>query len=470
MIRILIIAKLINMFLITPIHFKQCCLAFVTVLAITLFSCNKASELKPLVAKVSESAINKPVLTRPNIVLILGDDIGYEIPTSDGGSSYQTPNIDKIAANGMRFTQCFTAPLCSPSRFLIMTGKYNYRNYTAWGIMNPNEKTLGTLFHDAGYATYVAGKWQFDGGDASIHSLGFDDYSIWNPYQTLDSAMGSHYKNPVVYEGGAYLSQSATRNKYGDDIFTNRALDFIRQNSSKNFFVYFPITLCHEPFSPTPSDPEFAAWDPKRDQSNPAFFPSMVAYMDKKVGQVTDSLKAWNLYENTIIIYAGDNGTPSDIVSRFNGKQIRGGKASPNVFGTKVPLMISWPGHIPARSVNTSLIDFTDFLPTLADAAGISVPLNYAPVDGVSFYNQMVGLPATPRSWIYCYYHPLSKDGTNDLLLIWAHDGKYKLYDSLGMFFNTLKDPYEKVPLLTLTLKEQQIKANLQAVIDSEHN
>lgn len=445
---------------------KKTSLTLLTCVVITiLFSCNKITTETSVSAHQQSQFTN---LSRPNIIFILGDDIGFEIPTVDGGQSYQTPNIDAMAYNGMRFTQCFTAPLCSPSRFMLMSGKYNYRNYTAWGRMNPNEKTIATLLHDAGYATYVAGKWQFDGGDASIHSLGFDGYNVWNPYE--DSLLGSHYKNPVIYEHGEYVPGSLTRNKYGDDIFTDSALQFIKANSDRNFFVYFPITLCHDPFSPTPDDPQFRFWDPKRSASDTTYFPSMVQYMDKKIGQVYDSLKAWNLYDNTIVIFAGDNGTPGPIISKYNGHLQIGGKAQSTIFGIRVPMMITWPGHIAANTVNNNIIDFVDFLPTFADAAGTSVSTDYGTIDGVSFYNQLIGVQATPRAWSYCYYHPLSKEGGNTNLKIWAQNGVYKLYDSLNTFYNVVKDPYELSPLTTLTPKQQKIKDQLQAVIDSEHN
>lgn len=436
-----------------------------TVLMISFFlflGCAKVSDVQPL---RSTGAPFSATVQRPNIIMILGDDIGFEIPTCNGGQSYETPNIDAIANEGMRFTNCYTAPLCSPSRFMLMTGKYNYRNYTAWGIMDPHEKTVATLLKGAGYATYVGAKWQFDGGDASIHSLGFDDYCIWNPYQ--DSLMGSHYKDPVIYQAGGYVPTPLTKNKYGDDIFTDSILHFIDLNRSKNFFVYFPITLCHEPFSPTPDDPAFKTWDPKDHLTDTSYFRSMVKYMDKKIGQVMDSLKAWNLYDNTIIMFAGDNGTPSDISSLYNGKVIQGGKASTNVLGTKVPLVVTWPGHV-VQGVDKNLVDFTDFLPTFADAAGVNIPGDYGPVDGVSFFDQLVGVKSKPRSWVYCYYHPLSQEGGNTLLAVWAQDGNYKLYDSLDLFFNEIRDPQEKRPLTRLTAAQQRIKDSLRSVIDYE--
>jgi len=111
---------------------------------------------------------------RKNVIIFLMDDIGYEVPTYTGGQSYQTPNLDVAAANGLTYPYCHSAPLCSPSRFMLLTGKYNMQNYTVWGIMDPSNKTIANMFREAGYATCVTGKWQLNGGIASILALGFD--------------------------------------------------------------------------------------------------------------------------------------------------------------------------------------------------------------------------------------------------------------------------------------------------------
>ena len=127
--------------------------------------------------------------------MIVSDDIGYEIPTADGGRSYSTPNIDKIAKGGIRFTQVRAAPLCSPSRFMLFTGKYNFRNYGIWGIMDTTQRTIGNMLQDAGYTTCYAGKWQLDGGDNSIRKFGFDKYSVWLPFKVCpEETEGSRYK------------------------------------------------------------------------------------------------------------------------------------------------------------------------------------------------------------------------------------------------------------------------------------
>src|SRR5678815_3439753 len=120
---------------------------------------------------------------KPNIILILADDVGYKSLTCNGGNLYSTPNIDALAKNGMRFTQCHASSGCCPSRFMLLTGKYNFRNYTEWGVMDRNQKTIAKMLKDAGYKAGYYGKWQLDGGDVSVHSFGFDNYAIHEPYE-----------------------------------------------------------------------------------------------------------------------------------------------------------------------------------------------------------------------------------------------------------------------------------------------
>src|SRR5882672_9030737 len=177
-----------------------------TIIFLFLFpviSCRKADFTQAITAGSDDAAMNAAV--KPNIILILADDVGYETPNYTGGQSYSTPALNYLAANGTRFTNCYTAPLCSPSRFMLMTAKYNFRNYTTWGKMDITEHTIANLLKKAGYATCIAGKWQFDGGDAAIRALGFNKYLVSNPFN-LDEDDGtvSMYKNPQVYEKGAY--------------------------------------------------------------------------------------------------------------------------------------------------------------------------------------------------------------------------------------------------------------------------
>jgi len=450
-----------------------------------VLSCNKPEKLKPVESVSADAGVSRiPAPGRPNIVILLADDVGYDAIACNGNQSFETPNINQLAQEGMRFTQCHGAPTCSPSRFMFVTGKYNFRNYTKWGVMNPNEKTFSNIAKDCGYKTYVAGKWQFDGGQTSITNFGYDGYCLWDAQESVIPA--SIYKSPKYYENGVYVGKSVTDGMYGDDIFTSRILSFIQQNKANNFFVYYPIGLCHYPFSPTPDNPEFADWAPGINNSNEAFFPSMIKYMDKKVGQIVDSLKAWQLYDNTIVMFVGDNGTPHGIYYYYNGVLTQGGKTLTTEAGTKVPLIVTWPNGITAGQVNNNLVSFTDFLPTIADATGTSIPASYGVIDGKSFYNQLTGQQSTPRDWIFCHYNQLIENSfTNseggsaseyklagqNKLRRWVQNTNYKLYDSTGKFYNIIDDIKEKSPITAskITSQEQLIKDQFQSIMDTLH-
>jgi hypothetical protein len=122
---------------------------------------------------------------KPNIIFILSDDIGFKTLSVNGGKNYPTPNLDKMAKQGMNFKECHASPVCSPSRDMLLTGKYNFRNYGEWGVLDRSQKTIGNMFKDAGYKTACYGKWQLDGGDASIHAFGFDNYCVYIPFIDL---------------------------------------------------------------------------------------------------------------------------------------------------------------------------------------------------------------------------------------------------------------------------------------------
>lgn len=396
--------------------------------------------------------------TRPNIIFILADDIGYEIPTVNGGRSYSTPNLDSIARHGMNFRHCEASPLCSPSRFMLLTGKYNFRNYSVWGYVNKDEKTIGNLMKDAGYKTGWFGKLQTYSHDSDIINLGFDEYLV---FEELDFALGSRYKNPLLYKtGGTTLPYSFIKDKYADDILTQELLSFIDANKDTSFFAYYPMSLCHIPLSPTPDDPAFASWLPSN-KSNVSFFPSMVKYMDKKIGVILNKLKSAGIDNNTLIIFCGDNGTTKGITSSLNGDDFTSEKGATTEAGTHVPLMVYWPGHVAEGSTNDDLIDFTDFFPTLAEAASVSDTHTYGVLDGRSFYRRLLGQAGSPRDWIFCHYDAMLN--TKDSVARWIQNKTYKLYDntgikSSGQFFNIVNDASEQAPLSQSSLSQEEIR------------
>jgi arylsulfatase A len=407
----------------------------------------------------------------PNIIVILADDIGYEIPTYTGGQSYSTPNLDYIAGHGVQFTGAHTAPLCSPSRTMLMTGKYNFRNYTTWGTLDTTNRMIANLLKAKGYTTCMAGKWQFDGGDASIRAFGFDKYLVTNPFNTdvADDGALKFYKDPQIYEKGAYWPDAQTKGKYGDDIIRDYMFHYIDSVNAlatrKPFFIYWATNLVHEPFCPTPDDPQFATWNSNKKKSpgDSIYFPSMVKYEDKLVGQLLSKLQDDKITGRTLVLWLGDNGTTADIHSLWNGQVVGGAKSSSTEAGTHVPMLAYFPGRIQNHATDTSLVSLVDFINTIADAAGTTIPHNYGTMDGISFYNQMFGNYSSVRPWIFCHFVGAGKNETNPLYLRrWMNDHTYKQYDTLPnpnfskRFFNIVLDPTETHPIATNKMTSQE--------------
>lgn len=396
--------------------------------------------------------------SKPNIIFILADDLGYETLEVNGGSSYKTLKLDQMAQSGMRFTNCFATPLCTPSRVQLMSGKYNFRNYKGFGILDPSEVTFGHLLKQAGYVTGITGKWQLLGspqqqklaGQKGTYpkNAGFDKYFVWQ-VETIDSPP-SRYKNPVIYSSEGNKSFPG---KYGPDLFAEFAEKFIEENRDTSFFLYYPMALTHDPFQPTPGDKNFAGTEPGN-KSNTAYFRNMVEYMDKIVGGIIEKVQEEGLSRKTLIIFSGDNGTSTKIVSVLNGKEVRGAKGFPTTYGTHTPLIAYWDGMIKPGQVNHNLVDFTDMLPTFIEAARGTLPLNFH-TDGTSFYSQLINKKnARKREWIFCSYAP---NWGSFKSYNWIQDKQWKLYQT-GEFYDLQKDIEEKHPIAAANLTPNAIK------------
>ncbi|MEZ6049499.1 MAG: sulfatase-like hydrolase/transferase [Planctomycetaceae bacterium] len=329
---------------------------------------------------------------RPNIILIMADDIGYECYGCYGSKQYKTPNIDRMAASGMRFEHCYSQPLCTPSRVKIMTGLSNARNYSAFSILNRDQRTFGHIMKEAGYRTFVGGKWQLYGAEhyfyPNMHhgkgtlpaDAGFDQYCLWQ----IDK-QGERYWNPLLNINGE--TRQFQSDEYGPDIVTDHIVDFMKQESDQPFFVYYPMILVHSPF---PTTPDSENRDRKNNQKN---FEDMVQYMDKMIGRIVKQTEDLGIADNTLILVTGDNGTGRQITSTLNGRTIKGGKGSTTDAGTRVALVAYQPGTVKEGVVNKDLVDFSDFVPTLQEVAGIPADKN---LDGVSFASALTGTNPHP--------------------------------------------------------------------------
>ena len=413
------------------------------------------------VAALHAADAPKPA-SRPNLVLILADDLGYETIGANGGTSYATPVLDQLAATGVRCTHCFVQPLCTPTRVQLMTGLYNVRNYIRFGNMDPQAVTFGSLLKQAGYTTCITGKWQL-GQDVGLpKKFGFDEYCLWQ-----HTRRPPRYANPGLEING--VQKDYTQGEYGPDLVNDYALDFVTRKKDGPFFLYYPMMLTHAPYQPTPDSQD---WEPKAqgEQVNAKVehFAEMVAYMDKLIGKLVAKLDVLGIRDNTLIVFLGDNGTGRGVRSMLGDRLVSGGKGMTTDAGMHVPLIASWPGRLVAGKVCSDLVDSTDFLPTLLEAAGAEPPsgVNF---DGRSFLPQLLGKKAQPRDWVYSWYSP--RQSANLTVREFAFNQRYKLYRS-GEFFDLRQDAEEKHPLTVASLDGEAAAAAkvLQAGLDQFQN
>ena len=410
----------------------------------------------PLWLLLACSAFGAVPPSKPNLVLIMADDFGYECVTANGGESYWTSNLDRLAATGMRFERCHVQPLCTPTRVQLMTGLSNARNYIEFGAMDRKAVTFAHLLKSAGYVTGIAGKWQLGVEPDSSRHFGFDEALLWHHVRRT-----SRYGNPGFEFNGE--ARDYPPGSYGPAILNDFAKDFIARHRERPFFLYYPMLLTHSPFQPTPESPNWNPATGERGNQSTANFPAMVAYLDRMVGELVARIDELGLGRDTLVMFLGDNGTAVDITSRFKGEAYPGGKGRSNARGTHVPLIARWTGRVPAGRVNGDLVGSTDFLPTLLEAAGAPLPAGY-PGDGVSFLPQLLGQAGTPREALYAWY---ASDGGPTARWEFAMSVRHKLYRD-GTFHDLTVDPFEKTPLKAASLTGEQAQAAraLQAVLD----
>ncbi len=417
---------------------------------------------------------------RPNIVLIMADDMGYEAIACNGGTSYQTPMFDKLAAAGMRFTNCYSQPICTPSRVKIMTGRSNARNYRDFGDLDPHEITFGHVMKAAGYKTCIAGKWQLCGGPALTGSLpqssGFDESCMWAYTNNIPEAdrdkytffgtkpdKTSRYWNPAIVKNGAYVP--TTTEDYGPDIYSGFILDFIERNKTNEFFAYYPMTLTHGPFLATPHSTDRSVLT--KTKSSPEFFDDMIQYAGFLVDRIVKKLNELGIAENTLVLFTCDNGTARGLVSQMGDRMVVGGKGLTIDAGVHVPLIAYWPGVTRPGSVCTDLVDFSDFMPTLAEIGKGELPTDRV-LDGHSFLPQLKGEKGEPRQAVVVHYDknpPEVKPAFRRVRC--AYDGRYKLYLD-GRMFDVPNDWIEVKPIPVDAMSDAQMAARekLQAALD----
>jgi arylsulfatase A-like enzyme len=338
---------------------------------------------------------------KPNIVFILADDLGWTDVACQGSKYYESPNIDQLARDGMRFTNGYTcAPNCAPTRAALMSGQYEPRTgiYTVGSIDRfnwrsrplrpvdnvtelPKDKiTVADALKRAGYATAMFGKWHLGRGEYHPSHRGFDEAIV---------SEGQHFNfktdPPTPYPNGQYLA----------DFLTDHAVDFIKRHAGRGndqpFFLYLPHFAVHSPIDAKPElIAKFKDKPPVDGQKNPTYA-AMIASVDESVGRVVATLEELKLTNDTIVIFSSDNGGVGgyhragvDAWEITDNAPLRGGKGMLYEGGVRVPFIFKWPGKIAAGKVSDEPIISIDMYPTFLEIAGAARPENY-PLDGVSF-------------------------------------------------------------------------------------
>ncbi|MBT3481047.1 MAG: sulfatase [Opitutales bacterium] len=369
---------------------------------------------------------------RPNILLILADDLGYEDLGFQNSPEIQSPNLDRLAANGIRFTDAHTtASVCSPSRAGLMTGRYQQRFGHEANVpptphgMDLNEITLGQKMRQAGYRTGIIGKWHLGNLDSQYPTeRGFDYFYglregsrsyFYNPKK--DDKLGNHHG---IEENG----KQVTFEGYLTDVLGDRAIHFIEKSSEKPFFLYLSFTAPHGPMHGKDEDiARFAHIEnPKR-----RTYASMVWAMDRAIGKVVNTIDARGIADNTLIWFLSDNGGATGNAS--SNLPLAGFKGIKFEGGIRVPFVMHWKNRFPQGRVFNSMVSALDILPTCVAAAG-GDPSSERPLDGVNLLPFLDSPQKTvPHEKLFWHKLWFSAMREGPWKLIYVQDYGYALYN-----------------------------------------
>ncbi len=435
---------------------------------------------------------------QPNILLIMADDVdaeafqayaGNPVNTTGSNGGIATPNLETLAQQGLRFTNAFTVPICTPTRTMLLTGQHNYRNYRAFAYLDNNQTTFAQVLRANGYATAIAGKWQLaePDGDTPItpsgaiapnitpavlrDDYGFDSYLLWQMNQTPPN-QGSRYWNPKLEtasgDGLSSVLVPTGSGDYGPDLFAQHLKDFITDaaGAAQPFLAYYAMALPHDPWVSTPDAPGATTGDDEQ------YFDENVEYIDTLVGELLAHLDDPDgnpgtddgIRENTIVIFTSDNGTsPRITVNTTERGNVQGDKGTASYDGTHVPLIIDWGSKTPP-SLESRMTDLSDIFPTLLEVTGIAAPAGLL-LDGAPIIDATGAVQANKDS-IYLWYDPLGRPFPP---AEFAQNTQYKLYAD-GRFYDIVNDKQETTNLndYSLTAPEQTNFTALDTVLDSK--
>jgi len=392
---------------------------------------------------------------KPNIIFIMVDDMGRDW-VSCYGAAHHTPNVDRLARQGVRYETAWCTPICTPTRVTLLTGQYPFRHgwvqhydVPRWGGagLRPDRfTTFARVLRDAGYATAIGGKWQINhlGKQPGIlKQHGFDEHCVWPGVEA-----GRPETTERFWDG--FLVTNGKRGKvpYGPDAINRFLVDFMKRHKDRPFLLYYPMLLTHGPHTTTPLNRE------KAPEGKPALYAGNVTYMDHLVGKLVSAVDELGLKERTLIVFTGDNGSASP--GSLQGESYPKGKGREADWGVHVPFVVRAPFLNKGGIVSRDLIDFTDLYPTFLELAGVSPPEKLK-LDGRSFAPSLRGSedPYKKRSWIY------SQIGRFRMIRDWTH-----IIDSKGAFHNLLKDPRQERKVNPLDKIAPGRRQRLQMILD----
>ena len=426
---------------------------------------------------------------KPNIIYILADDMGYFELGCYGGKVIETPNIDKLARGGIKFSNHYSGSnICAPSRGSLMTGKHTGH---AWIRDNKplsfegnvpipaNEVTVAELLKGAGYKTGAFGKWGlgYPGSEGSPNKQGFDQFYGYNCQRHAHDYF-THYMRSNDDSVTIFQNITTPFSVYSANTIKDEALNFIDKNKNNPFFLYFAPTLPHAPYHQ--SDDSVLAYYAKKtgikageayseDFSVPKYA-ALTSRLDTEVGEIIAKLKKLNILDNTLIIFSSDNGTalnPDEDNYLHTGGQLHGRKSEVYEGGIKTPLIAYWKDKIKPGSTSSHISAFWDFLPTCAEIINVKNPEK---IDGISFLPTLLGKPKEQVEHEYLYWERDQSVGIRkgDMKAVLKYESDVQ--PPSVQIYDLSKDPYEKNDLASIMpqLKDDFINMAKSAHIESE--
>lgn len=373
-------------------------------------------------------------IRKPNIIYIMADDMGYNDLGCYGARRIKTPNLDRMAAEGIRFTQHYAGTsVCAPSRSVLMTGLHTghtpVRGNLQWEPygqfpLPENTVTVASLLKNAGYKTTLIGKWGLgvEGTPGDPLKQGFDSYYGYlcqvlahnhAPEFLMENGQKVYLNNKVVWTDTAHWTKGLGSypveiNQFSQELFTRKAIGFIEENRHNPFFMYLSVIIPHDngeaPEGKRYSDiPSFEPYENENWTESEKGYAAMITYLDKDVGKIMDKLRELGIDKNTLVIFTSDNGGDSPYSFREESNYpFRGIKRDLYEGGIRVPFIAWWPGKILPGTVTGHISAFWDFLPTACDLAGIPSPTE---TDGISYLPTLIGKPQKKHDHLYFEFH-----------------------------------------------------------------